>query len=288
VAGFLARFAGLAGESFYIGGMILRRRKGRVEAISQHAHSWLSGQLGREWAWEHPLGQMGSPLVEEFLQGASEHDIGYLEWEAAPELDPATGLPFNFLDMPPGEHIDIWEKGIRHLAGTSFLGSLMISRHACRIFRMHHDQSKHTPEAEEQIRQFLLRQDELQRQITARLVQAPEYSALADQGTQKRMSYLLRALDLLSLFVCQDLPGTEQIGEVPCAGGKKTLVFSRADEDVYSLAPWPFHKPRLECQLSVRSLPRDRYTNQDDFLEDWQAELPWTWRFAFIPGEAPA
>jgi hypothetical protein len=49
-----------------------------VLTISQPAHAWISGQLLRAWA---------EPLGEPLLLGAEQHDIGWLDWEAAPTFD---------------------------------------------------------------------------------------------------------------------------------------------------------------------------------------------------------
>jgi Protein of unknown function (DUF3891) len=49
-----------------------------VLAISQPAHAWISGQLLRAWA---------EPLGEPLLLAGEQHDIGWLDWEAAPTFD---------------------------------------------------------------------------------------------------------------------------------------------------------------------------------------------------------
>ena len=62
--------------------MMFRVEAERVLAISQPAHAWISGQLTREWV---------GPASEPLCLAAEQHDIAWLDWEAAPSFDPATG-----------------------------------------------------------------------------------------------------------------------------------------------------------------------------------------------------
>lgn len=262
--------------------MIVRDRAGRVEAISQHAHSWLSAHLGRHWAWKNPLGPPGSALVEEFLLGVAEHDLGYLAWEAAPPLDPATQLPYNFLAMRPDHHLTNWRRGIAQITGTSLLASLMISRHACLIYEEHHDRRHCTVEEQSWIDAFLEEQKQHQKELTAWLIQDPHYGLLAEEAVQVKMSHLLRVLDLVSLHVAMDLAGPETTPPVPNGpeGDGQGLVFQRLEPGCYSLSPWPFTVARLPCQMAVRSLAR-RYNDQNSFQAAWEQTKPSTWYFEF-------
>lgn len=266
--------------------MIVRERAGKVEAISQHAHSWLSAHFGRYWAWANPLGPAGSALVEEFLLGVAEHDLGYLAWEELPPLDPATGLPYNFLAMPPGQHLANWRRGITQVAGTSPLASLMISRHACLIYEEHHDHTHCTEEEQGWIDAFLVEQKEQQRAWTEWLAQDPAYAVLRQEEVQVQMSHLLRVLDLVSLYVAMDLAGPEATPPVPnCTEGEGTgLVYQRLEANRYSLSPWPFTEERLACQLPLRVLAR-RYNEQRSFEEAWQRTKPSTWYFEFVQND---
>jgi len=76
-----------------------------VLAISQPAHAWISGQLMRAWA---------EPLSEPLLLAAEQHDIGWLDWEAAPTFDSETGRPHLFRDVGAATHAPMWTRGVEH------------------------------------------------------------------------------------------------------------------------------------------------------------------------------
>lgn len=269
----------------YSGRVILRERDGRVEAISQHAHSWLSGQLGRQWAWAHPLGVPGTRLGEEFLLGTAEHDLGYLEGEESPPFNPVTGRPFDFLDLPPDQHVANWRRGICRLEGTSALGALMVSRHACLIFERHHHPDHWPREQEVAVHDFLEEQRLFQEASTHRLTRDAAYAALAEEAVLAATSNLLLALDLISLHLAMDTPGPASI---PCPGlgptDEENLVLRRETPNRFALTPWPFHGESLPCQLAVRSL-EPGYESRAAFVEAWPGAMASTWRFVLVPGE---
>jgi hypothetical protein len=47
-----------------------------------------------------------APVVNAALQ----HDCAWLPWEAAPDFDPATGLPRAFNAVPGHAHVPMWER----------------------------------------------------------------------------------------------------------------------------------------------------------------------------------
>ena len=95
-------------------------------AISQVAHSWMSGQLDREWG----NAEFGTFQPREPLCYAAElHDIGFFPWEQRPRWNPRTGFPFTFEDLPIAEHVEIWRRSICQLQAVSAYAALMTSFH---------------------------------------------------------------------------------------------------------------------------------------------------------------
>src|ERR1700712_2465596 len=97
-----------------------------VLAISQTTHAWISGQLLRSWAED-----VGEPL----LLAAEQHDIGWLDWEAAPSFDTRTGRPHLFRDVGAAIHAPMWTRGVERAAAAwgTHVG-LLISRHGGVIY----------------------------------------------------------------------------------------------------------------------------------------------------------
>src|SRR5207237_688966 len=74
----------------------------RTHGRAAHAHAWVSGQLARNWVLDRV-----EPW-EEVCLAAEQHDIGMAAWDAAPELNPGTGRPYSFIEMPLETHLRLW------------------------------------------------------------------------------------------------------------------------------------------------------------------------------------
>jgi hypothetical protein len=85
--------------------VLLREEGGDVLCIGQASHAWISGQLAR--AWGNDLFPPPSPR-EEVCLAAVQHDIGMAGWDLQPSLNPATGRPHSFLEMPLPVHLELW------------------------------------------------------------------------------------------------------------------------------------------------------------------------------------
>ena len=85
--------------------MLVREDGDAVVCIGQASHAWLSGQLARAWG-----GDAVAPLHprEEVCLAAEQHDVGMAEWDLAPSLNPDTGLPQAFTEMPFAVHSALW------------------------------------------------------------------------------------------------------------------------------------------------------------------------------------
>ncbi len=104
--------------------MLHRADEEGVIAISQPAHSWVAGQITRQWG----NGEF-FPVTEEVCLASEQHDIGYLEWERSPTLNPETGLPYTFLEMPRDLRLAIWTKGIQEMLRFGRYPALLVSMH---------------------------------------------------------------------------------------------------------------------------------------------------------------
>src|SRR3546814_5390717 len=89
--------------------MLFRRDGDETIAITQPSHAWLSGQIVR--AWGNDVFAKPEPF-EEVCLGAEQHDIGWLDWEAAPTLNAETGLPHTFHELGAEDHTRLWTGGV--------------------------------------------------------------------------------------------------------------------------------------------------------------------------------
>jgi hypothetical protein len=71
--------------------------------FSQPAHAWISAQLSRAWA---------EPLAEPLLLAPEQHDIGWLNCEAAPTFDPETGRHHLFRHVGAATDAPMWARRV--------------------------------------------------------------------------------------------------------------------------------------------------------------------------------
>ena len=85
--------------------MLHRQEPTALVVISQPAHAWISGCIARAWGNDR-FGTFAPK--QEVCLGAEQHDIGWLLWETMPTLNPKTGYPHNFMEVPTEVHLGIW------------------------------------------------------------------------------------------------------------------------------------------------------------------------------------
>src|SRR5919201_4551907 len=127
--------------------MVLRQADPGVICIGQPAHAWLSGQLAGAWA--EPF----EPR-DEICLAVGQHDLGMAEWDAAPTLNPKTGFPHSFLEMPLQTHLGLWSEAPRLALSQSRWEALVVSMHGAALYGRR-DPEREPPEAAAAIRAYL-------------------------------------------------------------------------------------------------------------------------------------
>jgi hypothetical protein len=103
--------------------MIRRDDGGDWLLISQVDHAHLAGTVAAAWGNERvPM----LPAADLLVPAVRDHDEGWAEWERTPSVDPATGVPRDFTEMPMAVSTKLWSHSIdvcRH-GRRSMLASL--------------------------------------------------------------------------------------------------------------------------------------------------------------------
>jgi Protein of unknown function (DUF3891) len=212
-------------------------------AISQPAHSWISGQIARTWGNKV---FSGFQPFEQMCYAAGQHDIGFLVWENAPTLNQATGLPHTFDELPEQGHFEIWRNGISQLRPVCLYASLVVSLHFCNLCERFHDGSidrgQSGPGA------FLKEQREYQ-EVARRLLRGDPL--LANAIEDHVLSYhrdLIATWDLFSLQLCRSRSNEFKLPKVPIIeGGRSDIAVRKIDSsnNVWEVDPWPFNVQSL-------------------------------------------
>ena len=220
--------------------MVLRRDGGGVVAIGQPAHAWLSGQLARAWGNER-FGAL-EPW-EEVCLAAEQHDAGMAAWDAAPTLNPETGLPHSFTEMPLETHVDLWTRAWELVLPQSRYAALLVSMHGTALYGMR-DLTKLDEHEAALVRGYLTGQREVQRRLR---------ESLDDPSGVDRGQRLIWTWDAFSLALCLDWPPYTLSG-VPAAEGELDVELTPAGERRVRVDPWPFADESVGVRTEGRLL----------------------------------
>jgi len=211
---------------------------GSAIAIGQPSHAWISGQLARAWGND----EFGSVEPwEEVCLGAEQHDVGWSEWDRRPALNPDTGLPHTFIDLPIEPKIELWSGAAKRLVTQSRYAAVLVSMHGTGLFERFWPQGA-DPDLQ---RRFLESEREFQGELLDTLDRDPD--------EVRRNHLLVRVWDSLSLALCL---GWDEIKleEVPAAGGLTTLELKALSGGRVELDPWPFARESVSVQCEGRRL----------------------------------
>jgi hypothetical protein len=254
-----------------------RKQSEGILCISQSAHAWVSGQIARHWGGGDFPG-----LSEEVCLAAELHDIGFLQWERSPVLNPATGLPYTFMEMPTREHLDIWTTGIQQMLRLGRYPALLVSMHFAFIRRTY----KAGTEADRKLAQeWLDAQDALQTTLKTSLSNDFHYGPLLGEKAIRRDQQMVSAADWLSLLLCHGLKEEKSVPDVPAVNGTATLQLKPLDltGSKVSIHPWPFRTDRVSLLVEGRHLLRT-YQDQQEMREAIRSAAPLMVPIELVPG----
>lgn len=219
--------------------MLLREDGDAVVCIGQPAHAWLSGQLARNWSLD-PV----EPW-EEVCLAAEQHDLGMAEWDAAPELNPGTGLPYSFIQMPLETHLKLWTAAPAKMLPQSRYAAVLVSMHGTALYATR-DLSRLNEEQAAAVRSYLAEQRELQARLS--------------EGLQhvRRNQRLIWIWDFLSLGLCLGWEGRSVEGVTL---GERTIE------------PWPFRDDEVTLRTEGRRL-EGRFATRDE-MQAALDDAPW-------------
>lgn len=260
--------------------MLLRQDDESIMAISQPAHAWVSGQLASAWGND----QFEAPC-EEVCLAAQLHDIGFGPWELHPTLNPATGLPHTFMEMPSAVQLPLWTSGIHQLVRFSRYSALLVSMHftvlAQRILR---DRSS---EEAALAADFLEAQNQLQATLLTSLRNDFYYGSRSADEEVRRDQQFLSLVDWISLQLLlrfKDERVTREQEARPTAAQFELRPLNIPGTEV-SLDPWPFRKTSLRLVCDGRRL-FTRFSDEEKMREGIRAASQVTLTIDLVPSSS--
>ena len=111
--------------------MIVRNDGETFLLITQPDHAQLAETIVRAMRTEAPLFGDARRTI---LLATREHDNGWIEVDALPTVDPATGRPCDFMSGPAAMKHELWLRGITRVAKTDALAGALIAEHAVTVY----------------------------------------------------------------------------------------------------------------------------------------------------------
>jgi uncharacterized protein DUF3891 len=227
--------------------VIVRQTPDAFQLITQPDHAALAGAI-----MQHSAALADHPRRASILVAVAEHDNGWNEPDAAPSIDPATGVPLDFISAPNHVRQGVWPRGVARLADDPWAAAL-VAQHAIVIFNRYRGDPAWA--------QFFVEMESMRREM----VQASELllpELLADY-------WFLGLGDLISLTFCNGWTDVQTFDpwSVHLAGSRVSV--------------WPtlFEGAAIPIAVHMREIRR-RVFRSDAELRDELATAP----FASIQG----
>ncbi|TML73622.1 MAG: DUF3891 family protein [Actinobacteria bacterium] len=251
--------------------MLHREDETGLILIGQPAHAWVSGQLARAWGNER-FGRF-EPW-EEVCLAAEQHDIGMAAWDAAPELNEASGLPYSFRELPRRTHLALWASAARLVLPQSRYAALLISLHGIGLYEPD-DQPDVARSDDPTVLEYLAGQHAFKDELLASLRTDHCYSPYALPDVIARNRRLVARFDGISLALCHALRFEHAHEGVPTADGEATITATPAGDDPseYVIDPWPFGEDALTLVYEGRLL-EGTFTDEET-MRDAIGRAPW-------------
>jgi hypothetical protein len=302
--------------------MLRTDQGGRAWFVTQPHHAEVAGYLAAHWgnaAFVRPGHFAAAPdperLRAETVFGIAQHDNGWWEWDAAPDLAPADGLPLGLRDAIRNQEEGMrkWRVGVPRFAERHAYAALLISCHAYWLhgprigvgtdpaFRHPLHGRAGPPRLEgveaEATRAFMDEIEALQTALRNRIGADPACASWLDGAQLDPHVRLLQLLDTLSLSLCAavipPLVGEAQgLGEdafdlldVPRRGwsDRVAVAVRPCGGRRIVLEPYPFDQDPLPVTVQARVLeahPGDPAL----FATRWHGLLPEPIRFEYRTG----
>ena len=206
--------------------------------IGQPAHAWVSGQIARAWGNDR-FGRFAP--WEEVCLAAEQHDVGMAAWDEQPALNAATGLPYTFHEIPLRDHLALWARTAGIVVPQSRYAALLVSLHGAGLYEGH-DPTNASPQENEAVRDYLLRENAFQERLIDSLRADSHYAPHATADIVARNRRLVARFDGISLAVCHALRFEHAHEGVPTLDGETTITATPVggDPSEYVIDPWPF------------------------------------------------
>jgi uncharacterized protein DUF3891 len=226
--------------------------------IPQIEHARIAGELARAWGNERSASFDSYPGL---LFGVEHHDDGWRDWDAAPRINPATGMPRSFMEMRMRDSTAIWTESIA-ICSTEPLAGIAVSRHFCYLAEQVRNGGRADADDFNSVEQFLLEQKEVETSLAQQA--DAEFSSQREklEGAFDLGFRAVRFFDAVSLWLCCT-ERREPAGIRTPTGESIRLVPKRLLQ--IAIDPYPFGVTTLKVAAPARRIAARKYENDAEF-----------------------
>ena len=248
--------------------MIVRKEpNGTLTIVAQTDHSRLVGQLAAHWG----NAECAAPEpYEAVVRAATYHDYGWLRYETNPLIDPDSGEPYQFLEVPlTATQLAAYQWSLDWMADIDTYSGLIVNMHRTGLWQgryqtITHPTGYNLKEPSPEIREFIAKNEAWQQR---------ERAGLDDRGVWTNYR-LMQVWDLLGLYFCCQEPYDDHIEPVPvdCPsddGAGVRLTMTSAGGSRVRFEPYPFDVQPCRIQLGCKRLATTRFSSVEAFRRAW-------------------
>jgi hypothetical protein len=253
-------------------------------AIRMDEHTALAGQFAK--AFGNDAFERVEPR-DLMLYLVTNHDKGWLGYDAAPKTDPRTGLPFNLVDTPAEDITKTSAASPDYNERRHPYCGLLSSMHSWGLYNGRYGTSdkvlidtiaeKDRPLADRMLNAEIARQERLK----AVLRKDPAAAAWIEDSHLFQNYKQLQFFDTLALYfnrTHEGARGEARFDHVPMTAHKDVSVtIHPAGPALYALSPYPFAESPTEFKFSGRYIRPNEQSAETDWTEVF-AKTPLEWQ----------
>ena len=254
--------------------MIIRKNADSgLTLIGQTDHSRFVGQLAAHWGND----EFEAPKpYDSVVRAATFHDFGWLRYETSPLVNPESGEPYPFLQLPmTPQQLAAYQWSLDWMADIDPYSGLIVSMHRTGLWKGRYGTIKH-PAGRYNLTKL---SPDVQALIAHNEAWQEGQRATLDAKGVWTNYRLMQVWDLLGLyFGCQE-PCADYAEPVPTGYADADdegvrLTMTPAGERRVAFDPYPFDVRPCRVQLAYRTVARSSYEDVESFRKAWfQAEV---------------
>jgi hypothetical protein len=232
--------------------MIVRRLDADLLLINQDDHAALAGRIMAAWRAD---GLPQRPTRSRVLDATARHDVGWQIIDAAPSVDPKTGMPYEFVTAPLEVRQGVWPRALSQLAADDPYIAALVAHHAVTVYRRY----AQTPGWEAFFPYMEGRRTDLLR------TQALDFETFLQD-------YIFVGVgDLWSLVFCtgwlepHSMERYRALLHAPVERGRAEAEI--VDGGRLEITPDPFDEAVVSLEVAARRIPARQYTADDDLRQ---------------------